>query len=175
VCSQIDTFRFLRAPRKRTDPSSDNCREKSSQTQRNRWGCTVRNSSYFHPSAAQELGDNDFPALRGLTQSEMIDLLRKDFVQRPPDRRHLSVISNGSLEKNCALELFASFMLALTSTIARVKGETEVVVDQEGRLHRTNTTFSMMASAVVSSGLASDEAEALTVIIPAFAARGLLP
>ncbi len=83
-------------------------------------------------------------------------------------------MSISSLERNCTLELFTIFMLSLTSRISQVKGRTTNNKGWKGETWM-NDTVSEMGSAIAQAGLAEDEAEALTLVVPAFAARGLLP
>jgi hypothetical protein len=90
--------------------------------------------------------------------------------------------SYGSLVQECAWEIFAHFMLALTSNISQVKGITgtrerpnESAIQGEFPPIKTNSVFQMIASEVIQSGLVGTTAEAFNLIIPAFAKFGLLP
>ena len=138
-------------------------------------GASARSELYFHQSAKSErTKDNDFAAIRGLNLREMRTLLNKDF-RTPTQKTELAVISSASLEKNCALEFFSIFLLSLTAGIQHISGKTVEVNTEKSRVQWKNSIISELASAVIDSGLAVDEAEALTVVVPAFAARGLLP
>ena len=131
---------------------------------------------YLHPSVThEELEDNDFSFLRGLTIPEMRAILKRSFRDGPPKRStEVAVLSSSSLERNCTLELFTLFMLSFTDQISQFRGRTTKIAGPNGETW-TNDTFDEMAAAVVQAGLAEDEAEALTLVVPAFAARGLLP
>ena len=130
----------------------------------------------FHPSVKDtEREDNDFAFLRGLTLPEMQASLMRDFHKGTNNvTTEVAVLSSSSLERNCAQELFTLFILSFTSQIWQVKGRTTKITGPDGETW-TNDVFSEIASAVVLAGLAEDEAEALTLVVPAFAARGLLP
>ena len=138
-------------------------------------GASERSDLYFHQSATRERNkDNDFAAIRGLNIGEMRTLLNKDF-RTTTQKTELAVISSASLEKNCALEFFSIFLLSLIGGIQQIGGETVEIYSEGSQVQWKNSIISELASAVIDSGLATNEAEALTVIIPAFAARGLLP
>ena len=135
---------------------------------------TLGQRDYLHPSVTDD-DENGFTFLRGLTLTEQRAALRRAFQDGSTHRStEIAVLSNSSLERNCTLELFTLFMLSLTSQISRVNGHTSKVTSPYGESW-TNDTVSEFARAVAQAGLAEDEAEALTLVVPAFAARGLLP
>lgn len=137
---------------------------------------TLGQREYLHPSVTdEEIEDNDFPFLRGLTVPEMRAALRRTFRDGSTNRStEAAVLSSSSLERSCALELITLFMLSLTGRISQIKGHTTKVTRPDGETW-TNSVINEMATAVVQNGLAEDEAEALTLVVPTFAARGLLP
>ncbi|CAD6567326.1 MAG: hypothetical protein ASARMPREDX12_000214 [Alectoria sarmentosa] len=130
----------------------------------------------FHPSVKDtEREENDFAYLRGLSLPEMQASLMRDFYKGTNNvTTEVAVLPSSSLERNCAQELFTLFILSFTSQILQVKGRTTKITGPNGETW-TNDVLSEIASAVVLAGLAEDEAEALTLVVPAFAARGLLP
>ena len=129
---------------------------------------------YLHPSVTDD-EENGFTFLRGLTLSEQRAALRRTFRDGSINRStEVAILSNSSMEQNCALELFTLFMLSLTSQVSQVSGRTTKILGPSGEIWM-NETISEMASAVVQFGLAEDQAEALTLVVPAFGARGLLP
>lgn len=73
-------------------------------------------------------------------------------------------------------ELFSIFMLAVTSKVERVLGETKEVEGKRGEGERCfkNSVFDAIADMVVKEGLAHDRDEAYTLIVPAFAKYNLL-
>ena len=130
----------------------------------------------YHPSLSPEaIEEDNFAFLRGLTMSEMQDVLIQDF-QSPQQAAsyELSIVSSSSLENNCALELFSVFMLSFTKDVLPIKGSVYESERADEPLWRIDI-IDELADAVVCAGLVDDMAEALTVIVPAFAARGLLP
>ena len=135
---------------------------------------TLGQRDYLHPLYADD-DENGFTFLRGLTLQEQKAALRRTFQDGSSNRStEVAVSSGSSLERNCALELFTLFMLSLTSQITQVKGRTTSNTGLNGE-EWYNDIISEMASAVVQTGLAESQAEALTLVVPAFAARGLLP
>lgn len=138
-------------------------------------GPSKSNDLFYHQSTtAEHAKDNDFVATRGLKLQEMRTLLNKDF-QSSNQKSEFAVISDVSLEKNCALEFFQIFMLSLTTKIQHLGGKTTAVRTQGREDHWQNDILSELASTLTESELANDEAEALTLIVPAFAAHNLLP
>ena len=135
---------------------------------------TLGQREYLHPFVTND-DENGFTFLRGLTLTEQRAALRRAFQDGSTHRStEVAVLSNSSLERNCTLELFTLFMLSLTSQISQVKGRTTKVTGPNGE-NWSNDIVSELAIAVAQAGLALDEAEALTLVVPAFAARGLLP
>ena len=135
---------------------------------------TLGQRDYLHPLITED-EENGFTFLRGLTLAEQRAALRRAFQDGSTHRStEVAVLSKSSLERNCTLELFMLFMLSLTSRISRVKGRTTKVTGPHGESW-TNDIISEVAGAVAQAGLAGDEAEALTLVVPAFATRGLLP
>ena len=135
---------------------------------------TLGQRDYLNPLYPDD-DENGFTFLRGLTLQEQRAALRRTFQDGSTNRStEVAVLSRSSLERNCALELFTLFMLSLTSQISQVKGLTTRTTGSKGEKW-SNITITEMAKAVVQTGLAEGEAEALTLVVPAFAARGLLP
>ena len=135
---------------------------------------TLGQRDYLHPSVMDD-DESGFDFLRGLTLTEQRAALRRAFQDGSTHgSTEVAVLSNASIERSCTLELFTLFMLSLTSQISRIKGHTTKVTGPNGESW-TNDTISELARAVAQAGLAEDEDEALTLVVPAFAARGLLP
>lgn len=135
---------------------------------------TLGQRDYLHPMYPDE-DENGFTFLRGLTLQEQRAVLRRTFQDGSTNRStEVAVLSGSSLERNCALELFTLFMLSLTGQISQVKGRTTHTAGL-GDEKWTNDVISEMASALLQTGLAEHHAEALTLVVPAFAAKALLP
>jgi hypothetical protein len=82
----------------------------------------------------------------------------------------IAVVTDDNLLKNCTLELFSNFMLSVTAQVQAVQGSSQRV----GGV-RKSSAIESLAVVVVESGLAETKEEAKSVIVPAFARRGLLP
>ncbi|MCJ1474724.1 hypothetical protein MMC13_003384 [Lambiella insularis] len=113
---------------------------------------------WIHPSA--DVDENSFVALRGLTLPEMRALLKKDFGLRP-----VIAVPEPSLIRACALEFVTVFLAALTKHIRDVGGTERSLV----------SAFHHLAKAILASRLVDTVDEALTMVVPAFVAGGLVP
>lgn len=110
-----------------------------------------------------------------------------EYVRMAAKEDHSAVISTLSLEENCALDIFSSFMLALANNITRIGGTTHAsiqpstyaqhiptsAVQSEDGLW-VNSVIEAMVSIVVDSEL-TDRTTAYTIIIPALFIYDLLP
>ena len=134
---------------------------------------TLGHRDYLRPLYPDD-EENGFTFLSGLTLSEQRAALRRVFRDSSTSSAEVAVLSSSSRERNCALELFTLFMLSLTGQISQVRGRTSRITSSDGETWM-NDTISELAIALVQAKLADDEAEALTLVVPAFAARGLLP
>ena len=136
---------------------------------------TLGHRDYLRPLYPDD-EENGFTFLSGLTLSEQRAALRRAFRDSSTSSTEVAVLSSSSRERNCALELFTLFLLSLTGQISRIMGRTSRIISSDGGGETwTNDTISELAGALVQAKLAEDEAEALTLVVPAFAARGLLP
>jgi hypothetical protein len=84
-----------------------------------------------------------------------------------------------TLAGHCALELFSCFMDAIAARIKAIGGSTQPLypgpsLEVSELSFLQNSLLQSIASGCVSAGLAHDDAEAYTVIIPAFLKQGLL-
>jgi hypothetical protein len=90
-----------------------------------------------------------------------------------------AVISNNSLARLCAQEIFSSFMLQIVATIKGLIGytrrRTPLRGDHAGTLRWRHSTLAKLAAIVCDSKLVADEEEAYMLVVPAFHAYGLLP
>ena len=134
---------------------------------------TLGQRDYLRPLYPDD-EENGFTFLSGLTLSEQRAALRRAFRDSSTTSTEVAVLSSSSRERNCALELFTLFMLSLAGQISQVRGRTRRIAGPNGETWM-NEIINELASALVQAKLAEDEAEALTLVVPAFAARGLLP
>ena len=86
-----------------------------------------------------------------------------------------AIISDLSLQKQCALDIFSGFLEAVAEKTKRVGGVTESIGGGYWNTKFKNSTFVAMSDILVESGLVVSEAEANAIVIPPFACRGLLP
>lgn len=109
-----------------------------------------------------------------------------DIERENSHRRHndytVRTRSETTIANHCALEIFAYFMDTMATKIKEVGGRTEqrrlIARHMDPGTNdsgRTNTVLESISHECVATGLAHDLAEAYTVIVPAFAKRGLLP
>lgn len=134
---------------------------------------TLGQQDHLHPLYPND-EENGFTFLKGLTPSEQRAALRRAFRDGSTTSTEVTVASSSSRERNCALELFTLFMLSIVGQISQVRGRTTRIVGPNGETWK-NEFIDELASALVQAKLAEDEAEALTLVVPAFAARRLLP
>ncbi|KAL8820232.1 MAG: hypothetical protein Q9191_007559, partial [Dirinaria sp. TL-2023a] len=110
-----------------------------------------------------------------------------EYVRMAAQEHHSAVISTLSLEENCALDIFSSFMLALANNITRIGGTTHTFVQPTTYAQHVptnavqsedglwfNSVIEAMVSIVVDSEL-TDRTTAYTIIIPALYIYDLLP
>lgn len=134
---------------------------------------TLGQRDYLHPLYPND-EENGFTFLNGLTLSEQRAALRRAFRDGSTTSTEVAVLSSSSRERNCALELFTLFMLSIAGQVSQVRGRTTRIAGANSETWK-NEIISELASALVQAKLAEDEAEALTLVVPAFAAKGLLP
>jgi hypothetical protein len=87
----------------------------------------------------------------------------------------IAVTIETDLAHHCALELFSAFMFEITAYFKYVGGRTTTSETSGYGDYWSNELITALAEVVAEAGLVEDKDDALPILIPAFATRGLLP
>ncbi|MCJ1296185.1 hypothetical protein MMC34_007751 [Xylographa carneopallida] len=135
-------------------------------------GAPLLYHEYIHPSV--DLEENSYPALRGLTKDEMEALLKRD-IQGHTCKMVLGVSENHIFD-GCAIDFLNAYLLSLMEKIEQIILHSKLSLQTTGPGPMyVVPLFQDLAQTIVKSGLSGSTDHALTIVVPAFAASGLLP
>ncbi|MCJ1431002.1 hypothetical protein MMC27_000352 [Xylographa pallens] len=135
-------------------------------------GISMPSHEYIHPTV--DLEENSYPALRGLTIDEMEALLKRDV--RGHVCKMVLGISENDIIRGCAIDFLNAFLLSLMENIERIRPHWKPSSRSTGPgpVHVV-PLFQDLAQIIVKAGLVASTDDALTIVVPAFAACNLLP